>query len=174
MNVMNKKSKAGLAASVGILAALAVALSFLEGLIPPLPMLPPGAKLGFSNIVVMFSAGVCGVIPTLLTVLIKSGFVLLTGGVTAGFLSLLGGVLSASVMLILMKNKKISLFAVGILSAISHNIGQLIGTLILFQSLSVLYYLPFLIVFGILFGALTGTLFKITFPAIKKISRISN
>lgn len=171
---MNKKSKADTVASVGILAALAVALSFLEGLIPPLPMMPPGAKLGFSNIVVMFSAGVCGAVPTLLTVLVKSGFVLLTGGVTAGFLSLLGGVLSASVMLMLMKNKKISLFAVGILSAISHNIGQLIGTLILFRSLSVLYYTPFLIVFGIVFGGLTGTLFKITFPAIKKISRISN
>ena len=40
------KQKAGRVAFTGLLAALAIALSFLEGLLPPLPMMPPGAKLG--------------------------------------------------------------------------------------------------------------------------------
>ena len=48
------------AAFTGMLAALALAFSFLEGLLPPLPMMPPGAKLGLSNIVTMYAAGSAG------------------------------------------------------------------------------------------------------------------
>ena len=46
---MHKEEKrpAGRVALLGILCALAVALSFLEGLLPVLPV--PGAKLGLSN-----------------------------------------------------------------------------------------------------------------------------
>ena len=47
------KQKAGRVAFTGLLAALAIALSFLEGLLPPLPMMPPGAKLGFVSSVIM-------------------------------------------------------------------------------------------------------------------------
>lgn len=44
---------AGRVALLGILCALAVGLSFLEGLLPVLPV--PGAKLGLSNIIVMYA-----------------------------------------------------------------------------------------------------------------------
>ena len=47
--------KARKTALLGILCAQAIALSFLESLIPALPFLPPGAKPGFSNIVTMFA-----------------------------------------------------------------------------------------------------------------------
>ena len=50
------KQKAGRVAFTGLLAALAIALSFLEGLLPPLPMMPPGAKLGLSNLATMYAA----------------------------------------------------------------------------------------------------------------------
>ena len=54
------KQKAGRVAFTGLLAALAIALSFLEGLLPPLPMMPPGAKLGLSNLATMYAAGSLG------------------------------------------------------------------------------------------------------------------
>ena len=41
--------------TLAVLGALAIVLSALENLIPPLPMMPPGAKLGLSNIVTMFA-----------------------------------------------------------------------------------------------------------------------
>lgn len=170
---MKNKSKSQLVASVGILTALSVALSFLEGLIPTLPFMPPGAKLGLSNIAVMFSAGVYGFIPTLLIAVIKSGFVMLTRGVTAGILSLCGGMLSAAVMVVLLNKTGMGLVGVGVLSAVSHNIGQLIAIMLLFWSFSAIYYIPALIIFGVVFGVITGIVFKLTFPAIKKISRIS-
>ena len=40
------KKASGRVAFTGLLAALALSFSFLEGLIPPIPVLPPGAKLG--------------------------------------------------------------------------------------------------------------------------------
>ena len=43
-------------AFTGMLGALALALSAMETLIPPLPMLPPGAKPGLSNLATMYAA----------------------------------------------------------------------------------------------------------------------
>ena len=43
-------------AVMGMLTALSSALSFLEWLLPPVPGLPPGVKLGLANVVVMFTA----------------------------------------------------------------------------------------------------------------------
>ena len=50
------KTKSYKAAFTGIAAAVAITLSFLEGLIPTAAFMPPGAKAGFSNIAVMFAA----------------------------------------------------------------------------------------------------------------------
>ena len=36
---------------MGLLLALAVALNLAESMVPPLPVLPPGVKLGLSNLV---------------------------------------------------------------------------------------------------------------------------
>ena len=46
------------AALLGLLSALALALSFLEGLLPPLPV--PGARLGLSNLVTMYALSALG------------------------------------------------------------------------------------------------------------------
>ncbi|MBQ4603463.1 MAG: Gx transporter family protein, partial [Clostridia bacterium] len=83
-----KKSLAYKTALSAILCALALALSFLESLLPPIPFLPPGAKPGFSNIIIMFAAGSLGLPQTLMIVLVKGGFAFVTRGVTAGIMSL--------------------------------------------------------------------------------------
>ena len=60
-------------ALAAVLCAQALALSFLEGLLPPIPWLPPGAKPGLSNIIIMFAADSLGLPMALTIVLIKSG-----------------------------------------------------------------------------------------------------
>ena len=69
------KTKSYKAAFTGIAAAVAITLSFLEGLIPTAAFMPPGAKAGFSNIAVMFAASEFGLIPALSVTLLKSLFV---------------------------------------------------------------------------------------------------
>ena len=42
-------------AFTGMLFALSMALAFLEGLLPTVAFLPPGVKLGLSNIITMYA-----------------------------------------------------------------------------------------------------------------------
>ena len=164
-----KKNLSKKAAVYGIMGAVAIILSFLEGLLPAFPFLPPGAKPGLSNIVTMFSACTFGLPAAICVTLLKSVFALVTRGVTAFFMSLCGGLLSAVVMYLLFKSKKLGILCISVLSAVTHNLGQLLVSFFLVGSGAVLGYAPFLLVFGIISGILTGIVFRILLPAINKI-----
>lgn len=164
------KKASGRVAFTGLLAALALSFSFLEGLIPPIPVLPPGAKLGLSNIVVLYAADSLGLPAALFLACLKGGFALLTRGVTAGLLSISGGVLSALVMWLLLQKTRASLSLVGVCGALSHNAAQLCAAWLL-TSAAVVFYLPFLVLFGVLTGLLTGLVLKLTLPPLQRIER---
>ena len=164
------KKASGRVAFTGLLAALALSFSFLEGLIPPIPVLPPGAKLGLSKIVVLYAAGSLGLPAALFLACLKGGFALLTRGVTAGLLSISGGVLSALVMWLLLQKTRASLSLVGVCGALSHNAAQLCAAWLL-TSAAVVFYLPFLVLFGVLTGLLTGLVLKLTLPPLQRIER---
>lgn len=157
------------AALLGILAALAVALSFLEGLLPPLPV--PGAKLGLSNIVTMYALSVLGLPAALAVAVVKAAFALLRGG-TAFLMSLAGGVLSTLVMALALRlfKRSGSFIAVGICGAIAHNGAQL-GVAMLLLGPSLLYYGPFLLLAALAAGMLTGFTLNIVMPALRRIPR---
>lgn len=84
----------------GLLFALAMALSFIEGTLV-IPGLLPGMKLGLANIVVMYALFFMGPKQALVLDILKALFVFLVSGWTAGFLSLCGGLLSLLVMWLL-------------------------------------------------------------------------
>ena len=71
----------------GLLFALAMALSFIEGSLV-IPGLLPGMKLGLANIVVMYALFFMGVKQALVLDVLKALFVFLVSGFTAGLLSL--------------------------------------------------------------------------------------
>ena len=125
------QGKAKRIALCGLLGALALALSFLEGMLPPLPGLPPGAKPGLSNIVTMFAAGSLGLPYALAVAVLKGGFAFLTRGVTAGLMSLSGGVLSTVAMWAVWKKTRFSLLFTGVCGALAHNAAQLAVALLL-------------------------------------------
>ncbi len=162
-------------ALLGILAAQALALAFLENLIPAIPGLPPGAKPGLANIVTMFTASVMGFWSAMAITVIKSLFALITRGFTAFCMSLTGGVLSTIVMVLLLRWKKnpFGILGVSILSAIMFNAGQLaVACIMLYGTKGLVQtYGPLLLVFGIVAGALTGTILKLVLPALEKESR---
>ena len=147
--------------TLAVLGALAIVLSALENLIPPLPMMPPGAKLGLSNIVTMAIS------------LLKALFAGATRGVTALLMSLAGGLLSTLVMGLLFRLKRhaVSLLAVGILGAVAHNLAQLCVAVALTNS-AVLSYLPFLLLYALVTGSVTGSALRILLPALKNVTRL--
>ncbi len=162
------KKEAGRVAFTGILAALTLCLSLLEGLLPTLPMTPPGFKLGLSNIVTMYASGSLGLGSALFLSLLKAGFAFFTRGITAGIMSLSGGICSTVCMWALWKNKRASLAVIGVCGALCHNFAQLLAARLI-TSTSVLFYVPFLLLFGLLTGLLTGAVLKLTLPPLEHV-----
>ncbi len=157
-------------AYMGLLFALSIALSFLEGLIPLTGILPPGAKLGLSNVVTMYALFFVGIGQAVTLAILKSLFVFLSRGFVAFLLSLSGGLLSVAAMAAILhffKNKK-SYLLLSISGAVFHNIGQLMASVIVLSNSKVLWYFPMLFLSGIIMGILTSLVLKAVLPAIKK------
>lgn len=155
-------------ALLGILSAEAIALSFLEGLLPSfLPV--QGMRIGLSNIITMFSVFSLGISNTLLITLFKVFFVLITRGVEAALLSLAGGLLSLLGLFFLSKLKpnKFGFIGIGIVSALLHNLGQLLVSILILGK-SIISFAPALIALSVLTGALTGSVLYYTIPFLQK------
>lgn len=156
-------------ALTGMLFALAVALGFAESLLPPLPLLPPGVKLGLSNVVVMFCLLRMGRREAVLLLVLKALFAALTRGPTAGLLSFCGGALSILVMGLLLRTRRMGEAGVSVGGAVAHNLGQLVAAAALLQNLLVFSYTPLMVLSGIVMGLLTALVLKATLPLIDKI-----
>lgn len=167
-----KKAKATKVALLGMFCALSMAISFLESLIPPIIPVP-GIKPGFSNIVTMFSLSALGFPYALAVTLFKAVFALLTRGFTAFLMSLCGGVLSLVIMTLLFKTgeKCLGYVGIGVLSAVSHNLGQLCVACVILGK-TILSISPILLFGGIICGLVTGTIFRYTLPVLNKIIKI--
>lgn len=154
-------------ALLGILCALATALSFLEGFLPVLPV--PGAKLGLSNLVTMVALSSMGLPAALTVTLAKALFALLRGG-TAFLMSLSGGLLSTLVMALAWRlfRRRFSFVGIGILGAVAHNGGQL-GMAVILLGPSILAYGPWLLVLALIAGTATGLTLNLTLPALRRL-----
>ncbi len=158
---------------LALLFALAVVLSFLENLIPPLVVAVPGIKLGLSNIVVMYCLFYLGTGYSGILLLLKSGFALLTRGVTAAFLGACGGICSLLIMLLLAKVFHCSSFFTSCFGGVFHNIGQLLGASILLNQV-VWAYTPVLVISGVIMGIITGKLLQVVLPILHRQVLSSN
>ena len=149
----------------GLLFALAMALSFIEGTLV-IPGLLPGMKLGLANIVVMYALFFMGPRQALVLDVLKALFVF-----TAGFLSLCGGLLSLAVMWVLyyLLPVRPTWFILSVCGALAHNVGQLLGAGVIISSSLSLYYAPVMLVLGLVMGALTSVTLRALLPALGKM-----
>ena len=159
-------SAARRAAMLGILCALAGTLSFLEGLLPALPL--PGAKLGLANVVTMFALSSMGLPAALAVTLAKTVFALFRGG-SAFILSLSGGLLSTLTMALVWRlwRRHLSFVGLGILGAVAHNAGQLLAAVVLIGP-SLFYYAPWLLLMALGTGFVTGLVLNGTIPTLSR------
>lgn len=143
-------------ARYALLTALAMALSWLEGMVP-LPGLMPGMKVGLANLVVVFAlygmslrdaAGI-----SLARVVLAS----LTFGNAYSFAySLSGAALSLTVMAGLKKWDRFSVTGVSIAGGVCHNIAQMLVAIAVLKTARLGWYLPALLVSGTAAGAAIG------------------
>ncbi len=148
---------------ISLLTALSLSLFLLETLIP-LPFLPPGAKLGFANLItvtalyLMPSAKDVFLI-LILRILLSSLFY---GGPLILAYSLAGGLLSLIGMILLKKHSTFSILSVSAAGGFLHNLGQLTTAALLMESPLLRNYLPILGPCGILTGLLIGMVSTLT------------
>ena len=163
-------TKAKEVALLGVLFALAMALSFMESALTPLLGLLPAMNLGLSNVVVMFALLFLPRRQALLLAILKAVFALLTRGVTAGFLSLCGGGASFAVLCLLLAwPRPVTGFIFSVCGALAHNIGQLCGAAVLLSDHMALAYAPVLLCAGTVVGSLTWAVSRAVFPALRRV-----
>lgn len=143
-------------ARYGLLAALAMALSWVESIIP-LPAAPPGMKLGLANLVAVYALyrmtfRDAAVISLARVALVSAAF----GSAYSFAYSMAGAVLSLAVMPLLKRTGKFSVVGVSIAGGVSHNIGQILVAMAVLGSVRLAWYLPALLAAGTAAGAAIG------------------
>ncbi|MDD6285060.1 MAG: Gx transporter family protein [Firmicutes bacterium] len=162
------KSKAKRAAVLGLLAASAAVISVVESMLPALSFMPPGFKLGLSNIITAYCAVSLSLPSAIFIVFFKSLITLLFRGGMSAAMGLAGGVLSAAVMHLISRSKRVGIFGVSMAGGVVHNIAQVIVALGLIGQ-AALFYLPVLIPLGAVCGAATALLLRLAAPQIDKL-----
>ena len=147
------------AAFLGMCTSLALILSYVEILLPPISSVAPGIKVGLANVMtvfVMYRVGIkpCAFVLTL-RILLSS---ILFGSAVSLLYSTLGGVLSFCVMVLLKKTDKFSPVGVSAAGGVTHNAGQIIGAVLLMKTPEISYYFPILAISGIISGIFVGIL----------------
>ncbi len=154
-----------------VLAALALALSYMEAFFPLVLLVPlPGVKLGLANIVTLYALYALGVPSAFCILLVRCTLgALFAGNASALLFSLLGGLSALFVMALLGRSKRLSIFGVSIAGAAAHNCGQVCAAILTLGSTAPLYYLPFLLLVSLFTGALSGLVTALLFRAMAHI-----
>ena len=150
--------KRGGVASMGVLLALAMVLSYAESLVP-VQFFLPGIKLGLANLVIFIALYELDAPRALLISLMRLLLVAFTFGSLFSMLyGLAGALLSFAVMVLLKKTDKFAPVTVSAVGGASHNVGQIIAAVLITKSGGLAVYLPVLLVGGVVSGICIGLL----------------
>lgn len=141
---------------LSLLVSVAMILSYLESLIPPIVPIP-GVKLGLANAATLFALYVLG-IPEALGVsairILLSG--ILFGNPVSLIYSAAGGALSLLGSVLLKKSGFFSPIGVSAAAGVLHNVGQMIAVVLVLENAALASYVFPLILSGTVSGALVG------------------
>ncbi len=142
---------------LALFASLALLLSYVEMLLPPIFTAVPGIKMGLSNIVIVLILYRFGIIEASVVSFVRLIIsTLLFANISTFWYGLAGAVLSLTVMAILKKLDFLSIVAVSVAGAVLHNIGQMIVAIILLKTPEIGYYMIVLSITGTIAGIFIG------------------
>lgn len=148
-----------------MVSAVALILSYIEMILPDMPFVLPGMKLGLSNIATMFALTAMSFPSALVVCLTKALFSLLMRGFTAFLMSLSGGLLSLLAMYLLLRFKRVGFIGIGVGGAFCHNLGQILVAFMLTDS-TVFAYFSVLGLASIITGTVTALAVYIVLPKV--------
>ncbi len=140
----------------GLFLALALIVSLLENLLPPIIPVLPYAKIGFGNIILLMSFLMVGLkegyIILVLKCLLSAVFI---GNMSVLVWSLPSALVAYTVMVILHKTRIFSTIGLSVAGGLTHNFMQ-IAVASGVVGMSVFAYLPYMMLAGGLAGLVTG------------------
>lgn len=144
---------------LSLFTAVAMVLSYIEAILPPIWSAIPGIKIGLPNIIIIFllyrmsvkSATAVSLVRILLSAL-------LFGNAVTLLYSLAGAILSLTVMAVLKKIDRFSMIGVSIVGGVFHNLGQILMAMLILETAEIGYYMIILTVTGTIAGVLVGIL----------------
>lgn len=159
--------------TLALLVSLAMVLSYLESLLPPLVAIP-GVKLGLANSATMFTLYVLDKKSACIVSLMRVSISALLFGNAVGFIySMSGAALSLGVMILIKIMGRFSSVGVSVAGGVFHNIGQVCAAAMVMGNSGLLAYIAPLLISGTLsgvaIGALAGILVNKTEGTVKKI-----
>ncbi|MBQ8407777.1 MAG: Gx transporter family protein [Clostridia bacterium] len=153
----NKLSRTKKIAFVGLTASLALLLSYVEFLLPPLFVAVPGIKIGLPNVVILYllySLGIRYAAPVSFVRILIASF--LFGNMVTLAYSIAGAILSLLVMGLLKRINKLSPTGVSVAGGVAHNLGQILVAAVLLDTPQIGLYMIVLTVTGTLSGIFVG------------------
>lgn len=164
------KNKAKKTAFLGVLTGVALVLSYLEAIIPPIYSAVPGIKVGIPNIVVILVLYRFGLKEAAAVSFMRVFIVgLLFGNAMTLAYSIAGAVLSLLAMALFKRLDKFSVVGVSIIGGVAHNLGQIIVAILLLSSTLIGYYMIVLTVSGTLAGVAVGLMGSLLIKRTEKI-----
>lgn len=148
-------------ARLSMLLSLSIVFSLIESMLPVLNgIMIPGLKLGLANIIIVFVLYTYGFKEALYISILRVFLVglLRTGLFNITFFFSIGGATLSLLCMLIVKKLPFSILGVSVIGSIGHSIGQ-IGMAILFlNTMNLLYYLPWILLFSIPTGICIGIL----------------
>lgn len=158
-------------AYLGLFAAVAMLLGYVESLIPVFVTVP-GMKLGLANLAVVLALYLYGgreAAAVSVVRIVLNAF--LFGSLFSLAFSAAGGLISLAVMILLKRTGRFSIVGVSIAGGVFHNVGQLFVASFVVSNFRIFYYLTVLLVAGVVTGALIGVLAGEMEKRLKKIGK---
>ena len=159
---------------LAIFLALGIVLNIIESMIPiPIPI--PGVRLGLANtmgLIVLFFYSpkdyvAIGFLRVFFVALLRTGL-----GSISSLVSFSGWFISSIISLLIYSLKKASIYGLSVTSALFHQVGQLIMIMILYESVSIINYLPVLLVTGAISGVLVALISERVLRLLSRIFKV--
>ena len=145
-------------AYLGLLAAAAMILGYVESLLPVFAGVP-GIKLGLPNLAIVMVLYLYSWKEALLVSLVRIlGIGFLFGNLFSIAFSLAGGAVSLLCMELARRYLKLSCVGVSMVGGVAHNAGQIAVAVLVVENMRITYYFPILAVSGLVTGVLIGLL----------------
>lgn len=145
-------------ARISVFTAIALIMHYLEGMLPPLLVFAPGAKMGLSNVVTLAAIILLGYFDAFAVLIIRCLLASLFGNPFGLVYSLGGGITAYAVMALLYKFifPHVSIIGISLAGAVVHNIIQTLIAATIVQQISLIVILPMMLVASVIAGLFVG------------------